>query len=212
MSSEAEFYSNLADEARFREAIRLFDLANSADPNVEMVEGRTWPRELLYAHRVSKWLMHLSPEASEPLRLAARSQHICRWEIPRSKYPLSRAGYLQWRSVLKTFHAEKSGEILRAVGYGPDVVARVRNLNLKSDFPGEQESRTLEDALCLVFLEHQFAPFAARTSDEKIVSAVRKAWNKMTPAARSEALRLPFGARESGLIQRALGTGAESVL
>ena len=56
------------------------------------------------------------PKASEPLRLAARCQHLCRWMIPRDSYPMTRAGYLKWREDLKHFHAEKAGAILRELG------------------------------------------------------------------------------------------------
>jgi hypothetical protein len=62
----------------------------------------------------------------------------------------------------------------------------------------------LEDALCLVFLEFQFAALAAKSDDEKMINAVRKSWEKMTEAARVEALKLNFGERELSLITRAL--------
>ena len=96
--------------------------------------------------------MRLCPEASEELRLAARCQHICRWEIPRGTYPMTRAGYLKWRADLKKFHAQKAGEILREAGYDETTIRRVQDLNLKKNFPDDPETRVLEDALCLVFL------------------------------------------------------------
>jgi hypothetical protein len=37
---------------------------------------------LLYGQRMSKKLVDFHPDASECLRLAARCQHIGRWEIP----------------------------------------------------------------------------------------------------------------------------------
>ena len=64
--------------------------------------------------------------------------------------------------------------------------------------------RWLGVALCLVFLEYQFADLAARTSEDKIINAVQKTWKKMTVAAREHALRLSYGAREKALLQRAL--------
>ncbi len=187
----------------FDAAIRRFDEENSRDPNPE--NGR--PRELLYAERLTNWVLKLCPAASEPLRLAARCQHICRWQSPRENYPMTRAGYLKWRADLKKFHAEKSGAILRAVGYDDATIRRVQDLNLKKNFPADAECRVLEDALCLVFLEFQFAALAAKSDDEKMVNALRKSWEKMTAAARAEALKLNFGAREKNLIARALETG-----
>jgi hypothetical protein len=78
----------------------------------------------------------------------------------------------------------------------------VQDLNLKKNFPADPEVRVLEDALCLVFLEFQFA---AKSDDKKMINALRKSWEKMTEAARAEALKLDYGEREKNLISRALG-------
>lgn len=193
-----------ADPARFAAAVRRFDEENSRDPNTELEAGMAHPRELLYAQWLSQWVLKLCPAASEALKLAARCQHLCRWMIPRGSYPMTRAGYLQWRQKLKEFHAEKSGEILRAAGYPEELVARVQALNLKKDFPRDAETRVLEDALCLVFLERQFGPLARKTSEEKMINAVRKSWSKMTPAAQALALKLPFSQAEKSLLEKAL--------
>ncbi len=193
-----------ADARRFEAALRRFDEENARDPNTESADGVTHPRELLYARRLSDWVLRLCPDASEPLRLAARCQHLCRWEIPRHSYPMTRAGYLQWRAALKKFHAQKAGDILRELGYPEDVVRRVQDLNLKKHFPEDPEARVLEDALCLVFLQYQFADLAARTAEDKTINALQKSWQKMTPAARAEALKLNYGEREKALLERAL--------
>jgi len=193
-----------SDPERFAAALRRFDAENSRDPNVEIVDGTPHPRELIHARWLTDWVLKLSPAANEPLRLAARCQHITRWLIPRDSYPMTRPGYLQWRADLKKFHAEKAGEILRAVGYDDDTIRRVQDLNLKKNFPSDLESRVLEDALCLVFLERQFAALAAKSDDAKMINALQKSWKKMTPAAHAEALKLKFGIREQSLIERAL--------
>ena len=193
-----------ADAKRFEDALRRFDEANARDPNREVFAGVPHPRELLYAQRLMKWVLQLCLGASEELRLAARCQHLCRWEIPRDSHPMTRAGYLQWRATLKKFHAQKAGEILREAGYAEDVIRRVQDLNLKKNFPNDPESRVLEDALCLVFLEFQFAELAARSDDDKMINALRKSWQKMTETARAEALKLNFGPREKALLERAL--------
>jgi hypothetical protein len=196
--------SSPADPARFAEAIRRFDEANARDPQLEIVAGQPCPRELRYAQWLTDWVTRLAPQASEALRLAARCQHLRRWEIPRSAYPPDKPGYLRWRADLKKFHAEKSAEILRAVGYDEAMVQRVQELNLKQNHPQDPEVCVLEDALCLVFLEHQFTPLAARADDAKMINALRKSWKKMTPTAQAAALRLNFGAREKSLLERAL--------
>jgi hypothetical protein len=187
---------------KFQQAIARFDTENARDPNLE--NGR--PRELLYAERLTGWVLKLCPAASEALRLAARCQHICRWQSPRENYPPTKPGYLKWRADLKKFHAEKSGAILSEVGYDGETIRRVQNLNLKKNFPADAEVRVLEDALCLVFMEFQFAALAAKSDEAKMVNAVKKSWEKMTEAARVEALKLNFGEREKRIIGRALNS------
>ena len=192
------------DVDRFALALRRFDEANGQDPNIELVSGNSFPRELLYAQRLYEWVIRLAPRASEPLLLASRSQHLCRWMIPRSNYEMTRAGYLKWRNDLKTFHASRAADILKEVGYPEPLIEAVHALNLKKNFPHDPDSQVLEDALCLVFLQYQFAPLARKTTDEKMINALRKSWNKMTPTARAEALRLPFEENEARLLKLAL--------
>ena len=196
--------SNLPAVRRFDNAIRHFDQHNAADPNVENWQGHSRPRELVYAEWLTGWVMKLAPDASEALRLAARCQHIRRWEIPRDNFPPDRAGYLRWRAALKEFHARISGEMLAEVGYGAEMIRQVQELNLKRNFPHDSESRILEDALCLVFLEHQLPSLASKTTTEKILNALRKSWQKMTPQARELALKLPYAEAEQILLKQAL--------
>jgi len=195
-----------ADPERFKTALRRFDEENSRDPNLVVKGDRSEPRELIYAGWLTDWVLRLQPDASEALRLAARSQHLCRWMVPRQSYPMTRAGYLKWREDLKKFHAQKAGEILRELGYPEEVIGRVQALNLKKGFPQDPEIRVLEDALCLVFLEHQFAELADKASEEKMVNALQKAWQKMTPQGREKALEIALAPREKVLLERALGT------
>jgi len=185
-------------------ALRRFEEENSRDPNIIVLDAAPRPRELVYARWLSDWVLKLNPDVSEELRLAAHCQHLCRWMIPRGDYPMTRAGYLQWREALKTFHARNAAEILREAGYPEDMVRRVQELNLKQNFPHDPESRVLEDALCLVFLERQLGELAAKTSDDKVINALQKSWKKMTTAAQVEARRLNYGPRERALLERAL--------
>ncbi|MEI9960770.1 MAG: DUF4202 domain-containing protein [Limisphaerales bacterium] len=192
------------DLKKFEAAIRRFDEENSRDPNSEIADGVSQPRELLYAKRLTDWVLRLTPNASETLRLAARCQHICRWEISRNSYPMTRPGYLKWRADLKKFHAQKAGEILREVGYDEETICRVQDMNLKKNFPADAETCTLEDALCLVFLQFQLAELAAKTAEDKTINALQKSWGKMSEAARAEALKLNYGEHEKALLHRAL--------
>jgi len=189
---------------RFSEALHRFDEENEKDPNLLVVEGVAHPQELLYAERLTEWVLRLNPEASEHLLLAARSQHICRWTIPRNTYEMTRVGYLRWRNDLKQFHAGKSAEILREVGYDEETITRVRNLNLKKQLGRDPDCQVLEDALCLVTLQYQLADLVAKTEPAKMTEILRKTWKKMSDLARGYALKLPFSEVEKQLLESAL--------
>jgi uncharacterized protein DUF4202 len=189
--------------ARFHQVLRRFDDENARDPNLVIIEDTARPRELIYAQWLTDWVLRLCPEASEALQLAARCQHICRWLIPRNSYPMTRAGYLRWREELKRFHAEKSTEILREAGYPEDIIARVRDLNLKKKFGADPECQLLEDALCLVTLQYQLGDLMDKTEPDKMITILQKTWKKMSPAARREALGLSFSDREKELLSTA---------
>jgi Domain of unknown function (DUF4202) len=190
-------------EARFHRAIKRFDDENLHDPNQIVIDGVSRPHELAYAEWLTNWVLRLRPDASEALLLAARCQHLCRWMIPRSSYPMTRAGYLRWREELKHFHAKKSAEILRQSGYPEEMVARVHALNLKKNLGQDEECQVLEDALCLVTLQHQLGMLMDKTEPEKMVTILQKTWKKMSPAGRAEALKLTFSDREKNLLAKA---------
>lgn len=175
---------------RFQAAIEAFDRQNAADPQRVAAGGGERPRELVQAERLSAWVERLDPDASEPLRLAARCQHLRRWEIPRAGFPAGRVGYLRWRTELGRFHADESAKVLLACGYDDQTVARVRRINLKQGPKSDPDVQTMEDALCLSFVEHELAAFAAKHDDAKIVEILGKTWKKMSPRAREIALGL----------------------
>jgi len=189
---------------RFLAALRAFDALNDDDPRRVAWEGVELGMELFYSQALFAKTLELDPEASEPLLLAARSQHLCRWKIPRSDYPGGRTGYLKWRSDLKRYHAQIAGETLERTGYGAAVVDRVRELNLKRDLGSDPECQTLEDALCLVFLERQFAEFSKRTDEAVMVGILRKTWAKMSDGGRAAALALPMDRKRRALVEAAL--------
>ena len=192
------------DTERFEDALRLIDGANSEDPNTESFEGEDYPKELLYSMRMTKWLETIEPQASEALRLAVRSQHIRRWEIPRSEYPLGRRGYHQWRIRLYAYHGEKAAEILKKVGYDEETIAQVRMLLKKKDLKSNPEAQTLEDVACLVFLESYFWDFSRLHDEDKIIGILRKTWAKMSARGQEAARELSLNAGAQDLLNKAL--------
>lgn len=194
----------IEEPQRFQHAIARFDAANAEDPHPEVFAGVTYPKELLYAQRMTAWLDRLAPDASEALRLAARCQHIRRWMIPRRDYPMDRHGYLRWRTTLAQFHADTAGAILREVGYDDATIRRVQSLLRKQELKRDADVQCLEDVICLVFLESYCADFAGRHEATKVIDILRKTWKKMSPRGREVARTLPLSAAAQQLLAAAL--------
>ena len=182
-----------ADASRFDRAIARFDAANAADPNVETLDGIARPKELVYAERMTAMLARFAPGAPEVVRLAARCQHIERWKIPRTDYPMDRIGYLQWRKRLNKFHGEVAGRLLREAGYDEATIARVARLLMKEGLKSDAEAQTLEDVVDLVFLEHYLGDFVAKHGDydaAKFTDILAKTAKKMSARGREAAVAL----------------------
>lgn len=183
----------------------LFDDYNRRSPEHLVYEGQDYPAEYFYALKLHKWVKELDPDASESLLLASRAQHIGRWEIARNTYPEGRAGYLKWRTDLSKFHAAKAAEILQSVGYDADTIERVQQIIRKQRIKADDEVQTMENALCLVFLQYQYDDLIAKTSEEKMVTILQKTWAKMSDPGRNKALSLSYSDEGKRLISIALG-------
>jgi len=178
-------------QPHYQAAIAAFDKANAEDPNQEMFDGNSYPKELLYAQRMSEMQQRYAPEASEAVKLAVRAQHIQRWKIPRNNYPMDKPGYMLWRTGLYKFHAELAGNIMKEVGYDDEMTARVKSIVSKKGLKVNPETQLLEDVVDLVFIEHYMAGFAAQHpeyDEAKWLPIIRKTWQKMSPHAREFAL------------------------
>jgi uncharacterized protein DUF4202 len=185
-------------------ALEAFRAANAADPNLLIDAGVPRPKELVDAERLAAWVGRLEPSASEALVLASHCQHLCRWELPRTNFPDGRIGYLTWRKALARFHADRAAEILRGVGYDEALIEQVRLINLKSGLHTNPDVQTMEDALCLSFLEHELEEFSGKHEADKVVDIIRKTWGKMSERGHARALELKLSSRASALVARAL--------
>jgi hypothetical protein len=190
--------------SRLEDAFRRFDEANAEDPNTEAVNGQPRPKELVYGQRMSARLAVYAPDAPETVQLAARAQHIRRWEVPRDSYPEGRAGYLKWRTDLYKRHGDLAGQIMRNVGYDDRAIERVQTLLRKRGLKTDSDVQLMEDVICLVFLEHYFHDFARKHTVEKLVPIVQKTWKKMSKKAREAALALDYAPEDLAVIQKVL--------
>ncbi|MCW9057689.1 MAG: DUF4202 domain-containing protein [Gammaproteobacteria bacterium] len=183
---------------RYQKAVALIDAANQEDPNQETADGKTWPKELLYSHRMADMLERYAPEADDAMKLAIRAQHIQRWKSARSDYPMTREGYLKWRTDLYKFHAETAGALLAEAGYGDEDIERVKQAVGKKAIKRNPDTQLLEDVTDLVFIEHYMLAFASKHpeyDEEKWLDIIRKTWKKMSDRAHqfalSGAIKLP---------------------
>lgn len=175
---------------RYERAMARIDSIHAEDPNQDVVDGVAQPRELVYAQRMTEMLDRFAPGAPESVRLAVRSQHIRRWEIPRPSYPPTPAGYKEWRARLLILHAEVTSGILREAGYDESLVSRVAKLLRKEGVKRDGEVQLLEDVASLVFLEHYLADFAHQHEgydEAKLLDILGKTLRKMSPEGRRAA-------------------------
>lgn len=181
----------MSEQQLFEKTIALFDAANSEDPNQEQADGKSWPKELLYSHRMSEMLERFVPDADHVAKLAVRAQHIQRWKSARTDYAPDRQGYLLWRTNLYKFHADTAGKLMAEAGYDEESIERVKKAVGKRALKVNADSQLLEDTADLVFIEHYMLEFAGKHpeySEEKWIDIVQKTWKKMSKEAQAFAL------------------------
>lgn len=178
-------------QQQYQAAIAAFDKANSEDPNKEVSNGKEYSKELLYAQRMTEMQERFAPEASEAVKLACRAQHIQRWKSPRSDYPMDKKGYMLWRTNLYKFHAETAGKLMQEVGYGDEMIARVKAIVGKKELKTDAETQMMEDVVDMVFIEHYMIGFATshpEYDEAKWILIIKKTWDKMSESAHQFAL------------------------
>ena len=172
-------------------ALKLYDAANSKDPNLEIENGKEVAKELLYSHRMLDMLNRFLPDADDVAKLAVAAQHIERWKSPRSDYPMDRKGYHLWRTNLYKFHAETAAKILEEVGYDEATIERVKLAIGKKNLKKNQDTQILEDIAALTFMEHYMMAMYLnypQYDEEKWIDIIIRTWKKMSPQAHDFAL------------------------
>jgi hypothetical protein len=200
--------------ARFQALIAAIDAADANDPRKVEIDGASRPFEIVYAERMSARLAALYPDASELLKIAARAQHLRRWDIPREKFPPGHHGYNEWRKECRIHHARLAGELMRDHGYDDEAAAHVGALIRKEKLKKDRESQALENVAAIVFLEHYFDDFHEKYKDyddQKIVDILGKTLCKMSPKGHAAALALPLPERTRTLVAAAIARESEAL-
>lgn len=146
--------------------------------------------DLLYGQRMTAELADLYPDASTPLQIACRGQHIERWTLPRSDYPEGRAGYLTWRRDQAGRHATRVAQIMADHGFDDAACAAAARMLRKDGIKRDPEVQALEDVACFTFLRWYAGDFLATQDEAAIDRIVDRTARKMSPMARTRALRV----------------------
>jgi Domain of unknown function (DUF4202) len=203
-----------SSSAHFEAVIGDVDASNADDPRRIMVDGVERPYEVVYSERMSARLGAMYPDASKLLRIAARAQHIRRWDIPRNRYPEGRNGYNDWRKACREHHAALIAGIMQRHGYDAAASGRVGMLIKKEQIKKDRESQALENVVDVVFIEHYFDEFLGKHAsydDDKLVDIVGKTLRKMSPKGHAAALVLRLPERTKLLIEAALTREADTL-
>ncbi|GAX82541.1 hypothetical protein CEUSTIGMA_g9968.t1 [Chlamydomonas eustigma] len=194
--------------SRLKQVLDGIDEINGKDPRIIQVQGQDMPYELAYSKWLTDWVLKLTSgqEPSEELLIVARGQHVKRWTMPRNSYPDGRAPYLKWREDLKKLHSQTVVELMKEVGYSSESCKKVEAMMLKKSLKTDPDAQTVEDALCLVFLQYQFTDLRLKEPEDKMVDILQKTWKKMGEKGRAAALELApnLCSEELALVQKAL--------
>jgi hypothetical protein len=200
--------------ARLDAVIAAIDAANADDPRRTNVGGVPRPYENVYSERMTARLAAMYPGASELLQIAARAQHLRRFDIPRARYPEGRAGYNDWRRACRDHHATLVAAIMAPAGYLADEIAHVGMLIRKEQLKKDRESQALENVVDVVFVEHYFDDFLGKYSqysEDKLIDIVGKTLKKMSPVGHAAALALDLPERTRALIMAAVAKESEAL-
>ena len=192
---------------QFNAVIAAIDAVNAEDPRKITVDGAEYPYETIYADRMTETLEQMYPDASELLRIAARAQHIRRWQIPRDTYPRNREGYQKWRLEMRQLHADLVGGIMRENGYSDDDIALVGSYLRKERLKREADSQALENVVDVVFLAYYWDEFIAKFphyDDDKLIDIVGKTLRKMSSHGHQAALALDMPPRTAKIVMAAV--------
>jgi len=192
---------------QFNAVIAAIDAVNAEDPRKITVDGKEYPYETVYAERMTEMLERMYPDASELLRIAARAQHIRRWQIPRDTYPRNREGYQKWRLEMRQLHADLVGGIMRENGYSDEDIALVGSYLRKERLKREADSQALENVVDVVFLAYYWDEFIAKFphyDDDKLIDIVGKTLRKMSSHGHQAALALDMPPNTAKIVMAAV--------
>ncbi|WDE98365.1 DUF4202 domain-containing protein [Lentisphaera profundi] len=191
--------------SNYAKAVSMILDKNQLDPDKKIIDDQEVGANVLYSKYMGEWQEKLYPEVVDAVKLAARAQHICRWELKRVDFPEGKAGYFKWRTTLAKLHAQILSEIMDECDYSLTEIDRAKEACQKKNFKNNEDSQCVEDCACMVFLNYYFDDFIAKHSDERLIDIVGKTWGKMSEKAHDAALKLDLSEKALSIVKAALG-------
>jgi hypothetical protein len=196
--------------SRLKAVLTAIDNINSEDPNQTMIDGISQPNELLYGQYMTNCIEQYFPQSNELLQIAVRAQHIKRWDLKRTAFAEGKAGYYQWRIEQGRLHAQLTKSIMLENGYNENEAESTACILRKEKLKTNDDTQTLEDVACLVFLQYYFDAFAAKYTEKgneaKIIRIVQKTWGKMSDRGHEIALSLTLPDHLAVIVGKALAS------
>lgn len=190
--------------SRLNAVLSAIDLINHDDPNKINLDGLLQAKEYVYGHQMSNCLEQYWPQSNELLQIAIRAQHIKRWHLKRADFDLGKTGYFKWRKSLGIFHAQLTQDLMLEHNYSLAEAEQTAAIIRKEKLKSNNDSQTLEDVACLVFLQHYFDEFSCKHTEEKIIRVLQKTWGKMSEQGQHIALSLTLPEHLAALVNKAL--------
>jgi len=108
-------------------------------------------------------------------------------------------------------HADRVAGIMAGIGWPQADRDRVAALIRKEGIKRDAEAQTLEDVICLAFIAHEFAAFAAKHPPEKVLDIVAKTGRKMSPQGRDAARALGLPAEIAAALESLVTTTGSAI-
>lgn len=138
--------------------------------------------ETTHAQLVHKWVLVLKPDAGEALQIAALSHDIDRAITGITEKDLNDFSKID---EFKKEHAERSAqfisEILKMHNYPDVTIHKVKQLVMRHEVGGDQESDTLRDADSVAYFEYNIPSYLKRNGLERTEKKIRLMFERMSP-------------------------------
>jgi hypothetical protein len=169
----------------YNKATIAINVLHEQDVKHELVNGIEQPAEFSYSQRMLETLKDFTNDADLNLQLAVQCQHLQRWKIARSLFPMDKPGYFQWRKAVMASQLAITTETLQSLAVDIEDITDITDILSKKGKEADVRAQIIEDVACIVFVQWYLEDFAAQHDFDKVVDIVRKTIKKMS----SEGLR-----------------------